>query len=236
MVTQVADAPKVFESFPAPGAAEVDSGALLLVLFSQPMNGATLSAGGFRLEDPSGTPVSGTLYLDKEVLTYAPATLLTTGAHYTLRVTTAAKNLAGTSLTTEYTSGFTVATSAPSTAPVLTPLGSAVCGQSIAVNGTAAPGARVRLQSGTLTLNGAADATGKFTFTFPLSGQSGFALVRVQVIGSDGSVSPEAELKVRVDCNGPQVLNSVYDRSVNKLTIESDFKPQEPVIAILNWK
>jgi RHS repeat-associated protein len=219
VITQIADAPKVTESFPAANAVEVDSGALLLVLFSQPMDRTTLSAGGFRLEDSSGAPISGTLYVDKDVLTFAPATLLTTGAHYTLRVTTAAKNLAGTPLAAEYTSGFTVATSAPSIAPVLTPLGSSVCGQSIAVNGTSSPGARIRLQSGSLTLNGAADATGKFTFTFPISGQSGFALVRVQTIGSDGSVSPEAELKVRIDCNGPQVLSSAYARSVNQLTI-----------------
>ena len=219
VVTQTADAPAVLESFPAPNAVEVDSGALLLVLFSQPMDGATL-ASAFRLADGGGTPVSGMTYVDKDVLTFAPASQLTSGGVYTLRVTTAAKNLAGTALATEYTSSFTVGTIAPSTAPILTPAGSAVCGQSITVNGTATPGARVRLESGTLMLNGAADAAGKFTFTYPLSGQSGFAVVRVRVVGSDGSVSPAAELKIRIDCNGPQVLNASYDRAVNRLTIQ----------------
>jgi RHS repeat-associated protein len=217
-VSQLVDAPRVVESFPAPDATEVDGGALLLVLFSQPMDGASL-ASGFRLEDAGGAPVSGSLYFDKDVLAFAPASLLTRGARYTMRVSTAAKNLAGTALGTAYTSAFTVATSAPATAPTVNPIGDAVCGQSITVTGTAAPGVRVRLESGTLTLTAAADPQGRFSFTYPISGQSGFAVVRVRVVGSDGSLSPAAELTVRVDCSGPQVLSASFDRSVNKLTI-----------------
>src|SRR4029077_16417106 len=129
----------------------------------------TLSGGALRVEDASGAPVSGTLFVDKDVVTFAPATLLTVGPRSTRRVTTAAKNLAGTALTAEYTSSLTVATSAPSTAPVLNPVTGAVCGAHLTVSGTAAPGARVRLDSGTLTLNGTADTTGKFSFTYPLS-------------------------------------------------------------------
>jgi hypothetical protein len=219
VVTQYADAPRVTEAFPAPNAAEVDGGSLILVLFSQPMDGATLTSA-FRLEDNGGAPVSGSLYLDKDVLTFAPATMLSAGGRFTLRVTTAAKNIAGTPLEAEYASAFTVASTAPSTAPTLTPLGSAVCGQSITVAGTATPGARVRLESGALMLNTTADAAGHFTFAFPMSGQSGFTVIRVRTLGSDGSVSPAAELNVRVDCNGPSVLNATYDRSSNRLTIQ----------------
>ncbi|HET8796729.1 MAG TPA: Ig-like domain-containing protein, partial [Thermoanaerobaculia bacterium] len=79
-VTQLTEAPKVVESFPAKDAIEVDSGAQLLVLFSQPMDGATLHGGAFRLEDAGGAPVSGTIFVDKDVLTFAPATLLSAGA------------------------------------------------------------------------------------------------------------------------------------------------------------
>jgi RHS repeat-associated protein len=219
IVTQLAEAPRVVESFPAANAVEVDNGALLLVLFSQPMDVATI-ATAFRLEDTAGTPVSGSLYLDKDVLTFAPAAQLTAGARYTLRVSTAARNLAGTALAADFTTSFTTSTSAPATAPTVTPLGSAICGQSVTVNGTATPSARVRLEAGTLVLNTNADAAGRFTFNFPLSGQSGFTVIRVRVVGSDGSVSPAAELKVRVDCSGPQVMNASYDRVVNKLTIQ----------------
>jgi RHS repeat-associated protein len=217
-VTRLNDAPKVVESFPAQNATEVDAGALLLVLFSQPMDVASLS-GGFRLEDANGAPVSGSLYLDKDVLTFAPSTLLAKGGRYTMRVNGAAKNLAGTAVAEAYASSFTVASSAPSTPPNVDPVGSAVCGQSMSVTGTAAPGARVRLESGTLVLTTSADSHGRFTFTYPMSGQSGFTVVRVRVVGSDGSLSPAAELTVRVDCSGPQVLNAAFDRTVNKLTI-----------------
>ena len=48
VVTQLAEAPRVVESFPAANAVEVGNGALLLVLFSQPMDAASLTTA-FRL-------------------------------------------------------------------------------------------------------------------------------------------------------------------------------------------
>ncbi|HEX2836340.1 MAG TPA: Ig-like domain-containing protein [Thermoanaerobaculia bacterium] len=218
-VTQLVDAPVVRETFPANDAVEVDGGALLLVLFSQPMDAATLHGGAFRLEDANGAPLSGTLFVDREVATFAPATLLTGGMRYTMRVSTAAKNLAGTPLANAFASSFTVASSAAASAPVVEAIGDAVCGQSLTVRGTASPAARVRLESGALVLTTAADTTGKFAFTYPLSGQSGFTLIRVRTVGSDGSLSPAAELTVRVDCSGPQVLNATFDRNANALSI-----------------
>jgi RHS repeat-associated protein len=218
VVTQLAAAPSVVETFPAANAVEVDTGALLLVLFSQPMDRASMT-GAVRVEDSNGAAVSGSLYLDKEVLTFAPATLLAPGTRYTIRVSTAAKNLAGTPLAGDHATSFTTATTAPSTPPVVNAPGAAVCGQTLAITGTAAPGARLRLEAGTLTLSATADTAGRYTFSYPLTGQSGFLVLRVRVVGSDGSVSPAADVSVRIDCNGPQVLSAAFDRTVNKLTI-----------------
>ncbi len=226
-VIRLGAAPTVTESFPAPNAVEVDAGAALLVLFSAPMDRTSLANGAFRLEDAGGAAVGGTLYLDNDVLTFAPAALLARGGHYTLRVTTAAKDLAGTPLQSEYAAPFTVGASAPSTPPSVEPVSQAFCGQTVTIKGTAPAGARLQLASGTLALTTVADASGAFRFDFPLSGQSGFAVVRVRVVGSDGSLSPAAELSFRVDCVGPQVLNANYDRGgANKLAI--DFS--EPVV------
>jgi len=220
VVTKLSAAPKVIESFPAPNAVEVDPGALLLVLFSAPMDRGTLAGGGFRLEDASGNTISGTLYLDKDVATFAPAALLIRGAHYTIRVTTAAKDVAGTALEAEYVAGFTVGASAPSTPPTLQPVAAAFCGQTITIKGTAPAGARLQLESGVLTLPATADGQGNFSIAFPLSGQSGYVTVRVRIVGSDGSYSPAAELTFRVDCIGPQVLNATYERSgANRIAI-----------------
>ena len=88
------------------------------------------------------------------------------------------------------------------------------------MNGTAAPGARIRLDVGTLALNTTADASGTFSMNVPLSGQSGYLVIRARVVGSDGSVSPAAELKVRIDCNGPRVVSAAYDRIGNRVTIQ----------------
>ena len=220
VITKLTAAPKVLESFPAPNAVEVDPGALLLVLFSAPMDRASLAGGGFRLEDASGATVSGTLYLDKDVVTFAPAALLTRGGSYTIRVTTAAKDVAGTALAAEYVAAFTVGASAPSTPPTLTPVSSAFCGQTVTIKGTAPAGARLQLESGSITLPATADAQGNFSVDYPLSGQSGYATVRVRIVGSDGSLSPAAELTFRVDCVGPQVLNATYARNgTNTITI-----------------
>ena len=221
VVTKLAAAPRVIESFPAPNAVEVDAGALLLVLFSAPMDRDSLADGAFRLEDAGGATVSGTLFLDKDVLTFAPAALLARGARYTLRVGTGAKDVAGTSLENEWVAPFTVGTSAPSTPPTLTPVSEAFCGQTVMIRGTAPAGARLQLAAGSLALTTLADGQGDFTFNFPLSGQSGYAVVRVRIVGSDGSLSPAAELSFRVDCIGPQVLNATYDRGgTNRLTID----------------
>ena len=218
VVTQLAAAPAVVETFPAANAVEVDTGALLLVLFSQPMDRSSLTTA-VRVEDASGAAVSGALHLDKEVVTFAPATLLAPGARYTIRVSTAARNVAGTPLAADYAAAFTTASTAPSTPPQVDAPGAAVCGQSLTVTGTAAPGARLRLEAGTLTLSATADTTGRYSFSYPLSGQSGFLVLRVRVVGSDGSVSPATDVTVRVDCNGPQVLSAAFDRSVNRLAI-----------------
>ena len=220
-IIKLAAAPKVIESFPAPNAVEVDAGALLLVLFSAPMDRASLANGGFRLEDANGATVSGTLFLDRDVLTFAPAALLARGARYTLRVTTGAKDVAQTPLESEWSAPFTIGVSAPSTPPTITPISEAFCGQTVLIRGTAPAGARLQLSAGALALTTLADAQGDFTFNFPLSGQSGYAVVRVRIVGSDGSLSPAAELSFRVDCVGPQVLNASYDRGgSNQIGIE----------------
>jgi len=224
-VFKLAEAPKVVETFPAANALEVDRGVVTLVLFSNPMDVTTLT-DAFRLENASGTAINGKSYLDKDVLTFAPATILTPGERYTIRVTTAAKDLAGQSLASEFTSSFTVATTAPGTAPTLTTASGRFCGQLIDVAGTTAPSARVRLDYGSIFFVTQANSSGAFSYKVALTGTPGYHVIRVRTVGADGTLSPFVELKINLDCTGPKVLSSSYDRSVNKLTIvfSSDMK------------
>jgi RHS repeat-associated protein len=218
VVTKLTAAPKALEAFPADNATEVDPGALALVLFSAPMDRTTLAAA-FRLEEIGGSAITGVLNLDKDVLTFAPAALLERGKSYRIVVGTAAKDLAGAALAAEFTSTFTVATSASAAAPAVDPIGGAICGESLEVTGTASPGARVRLEAAGITIPAVADAAGRFHFTLPVSGQSGYLLLRVRTVAADGSVSPAAEIQARIDCSGPRVVAASFDRNTNALTV-----------------
>ncbi len=217
-VLRLGDAPRILETFPIPNAVEVDSGAVVLVLFSAPMERAS-TAAAFTLENVNGTPVSGKTYLDKDVLTFAPAATLMPGERYTIRVATGAKDLAGQPLAEAVANDFVVATTAPTTAPAITTPSGRICAQLADVAGTTTPGVRVRIDYGQVFFTTTASATGAFSYKVPLSGQQGFHVIRVRTIGADGTLSPAAELKLDVDCSGPRVLSASYDRTVNQLTI-----------------
>jgi len=225
-VYKLSDAPKVLETFPAANAFEVDPGVVVLALFSAPMDRAS-TAAAFRLENASGSPVNGKTLLDKDVLTFAPATTLTPGERYTIRITTTATDLAGQPLETAVDSSFVVATSAPTTAPTITTASGRICAQLVDVTGTSIPGARVRLDYGQISFTTNASATGAFSYKIPLSGQAGYHVIRVRTVGADGTLSAAAELKLNLDCTGPRVLRASYDRDANQLTIvfSNDVKP-----------
>jgi hypothetical protein len=210
--------PEVRDTFPAASAVEVDPGVAVLVSFSAPMDRASLTQA-FRLESTNGTQVSGMLILDRDVLTFAPATTLTPGAQYTIRIGTAAKDLAGQSLSSAVTSSFFVATTASSTAPSVTTPSGAFCGNLIDVAGTTGPGGRLRIDYGSIFFTTTASATGAFSYKVPLSGQPGFHVIRVRSLGADGTLSPAAELKLDLDCAGPRVTQASFDRTLNRLTI-----------------
>ncbi|HEX2832541.1 MAG TPA: Ig-like domain-containing protein [Thermoanaerobaculia bacterium] len=229
LVTKLSTAPKVLEAFPAQEATEVDAGALVLVLFSAPMDRAS-TASAFRLEAIGGGVITGVTHLDKDVLTFAPAALLERGQSYRIVVATTAKDLAGTALQSEFSSTFTIAANVSATAPSLDAIGDVICGESLEVSGTATAGARVRLEAGSITMPAVADANGKFRFTLPVSGQSGYLLLRVRTVAADGSVSPAAELQARIDCSGPRVIASAFDRSTNLLTIHFSESILAPIV------
>ena len=217
-VNRLVGPPVIREIFPPANAVGVDAGALILVSFSAPMSRASLSSA-FRLETANGTPISGVLHLDEEILSFAPAATLAAGERLTIRISTAAKDLAGNALAAESATSFFVATSAPPAAPLIDPVTSPVCASTLPIKGTAPSNARLRIDAGGLTFQTTATVAGAYSFNLPLSGQSGFQVVRVRVTGSDGSLSPAAELQFNVDCAGPQVISATFDRTANRLTI-----------------
>jgi len=217
-VTLLSGAPTVTRFFPAADAIAVDPGVLVLAAFSAPMNRASLD-DGFVLLDGAGAPISGQRRLDRDVLSFAPATTLTPGERYTIVVKTTAKDLAGNSVAQEQRSSFTIATTAPATAPQVDPIASPVCASQITISGNAPASSRLEIDISGIPQFTTADATGRFSAQVAIPAQSGYRVARVRVIGGDGSYSPSADAGFQVDCAGPAVTGALYDRNANTISV-----------------
>ena len=216
-VNKVSGPLTVLETFPAANAQAVDPSVVVLVSFSSPVDPTTLS--GITLSAPDGTHVSATTLVDDKIVSFAPTALLGSGTTYTIGIASTVKDIAGNAIDKAYSVPFTTSVSAPSAAPAIDPVSVSGCVTQLDITGTAPAQARLRLDTAGITLSATADATGKYKFPFPLSGQSGWQVARVRIVGPDGSLSPEASTSFRIDCAGPHVVTASYDATVNKLTI-----------------
>ncbi|MFA6958485.1 MAG: Ig-like domain-containing protein [Thermoanaerobaculia bacterium] len=205
--------------FPAMSAVQVSTTIQTLVAFTHAVDRASVVAGGVTLVAANGQAVSGVLRVDRDVVSFAPSTPLAEGESYTIKVASTVKDLAGTALGAPYESRFVTAITAPQTAPQVTTPPASVCGTTLGIDGTAVPNARVQLDSGSWQFTATASATGAFHFDLPLTGQSGYQLVRVRTVGTDGSLSPASDVCVRVDCGGTRVLGATYDTTANAISI-----------------
>ncbi|HXG59336.1 MAG TPA: Ig-like domain-containing protein, partial [Thermoanaerobaculia bacterium] len=212
----------VADTFPMQNAEGVERGILLLIRFSNPIDRSSLVAGALRLTDPSGSEIAGATLIDRDVISFAPAAPLPAGTKMTFTVGTALKDLAGQSLETPHVLTFTATSSAPATARQLDARATAGCFTTPqTISGTAsAAGARVRLEVDGVPRTTTAGADRKFSFAVTFSDIPGFHLVRVQEVGADGSLSPEAAVCYRLDCAGPQVVATSLDRAARTLTIQ----------------
>jgi len=218
IVNQLAAAPAVKAVFPDSGASATDPGVMVLVSFTAPMDEGSLR-GALTLLDASNNPVTGQLRLEKDVLSFAPATTLRPGAAYTIDIKTSAKDLAGNALSSEFTSKFTIATSAPTTPPTVNPVAGPICASSVVISGTAPAGSRIEVDLNGVPTYATTDSTGNYTATLTIPQVSGYDVARVRIIGADGTFSPSAPVSFQVDCSGAQVLGATYDRTANAISV-----------------
>ncbi|HEX9406317.1 MAG TPA: Ig-like domain-containing protein, partial [Thermoanaerobaculia bacterium] len=101
-VLRLASGLRIKETFPSVDAQQVDAGVLLLVLFSNPIDAAS-ARGAVALVDSAGQQVTTTLYIANDVISIAPAIPLTSGAKYTLNISTLLKDVAGSGLSQPFT-------------------------------------------------------------------------------------------------------------------------------------
>ncbi len=112
--------PTVSSTVPADGATGVVVGITLTATFSEPMNGATVSATSFTLSDAAMLPVTGTVSYDvaSRTASFLPLAPLLNNTLYTARITTAVTDVAGNAMAADYVWTFT--TELDTTPPTVT--------------------------------------------------------------------------------------------------------------------
>ncbi|MDQ6802386.1 MAG: Ig-like domain-containing protein, partial [Acidobacteriota bacterium] len=230
-VSRLAGPLRLKETFPAADARQVDPGVLAVLLFSNPIDGSS-SRGAISLVDAAGQAISTTPFVDNDAISIAPDVPLSSGTKYTLDVSTTLKDVAGLSLTQPIALSFVTAAGAPTTPPALDQTDTAGCFHTAVITGKGVVvGARMRLDLDgvSTTVATAADSTFKFDLTF--SGQPGYHVARIREVGGDGTLSPEATICYRINCNGPQVLAASLDRRAKRLVIQFS-KPMKPMTLV----
>jgi uncharacterized protein (TIGR03437 family) len=114
----VPTAPTVTSTVPSNGALGVPVGNIISATFSTAMNPSTITASTFTLAQGT-TPVSGVVTYLGTTATFTPAAPLTPQKIYTGTITTAAKDLAGNALASNYVWVFTTGASSSTTPPTV---------------------------------------------------------------------------------------------------------------------
>jgi hypothetical protein len=101
------------------GATNVPASQALSATFSEPMTASTIGATTFTLTATGGAAVVGSITYSGAVATFIPAVPLAYSTAYTATITTGAKDLAGTSLASNYVWTFTTITPTPTVTAVI---------------------------------------------------------------------------------------------------------------------
>ena len=214
-------APSVVEIQPAGGSAGVDPSAMVLVLFSEPIDPSGLAgAGGLELfRQSSGQAQAAQFAFAGNAVAVVPSAALAAGESYRLSAGTAIRDLAGHPLAAASEAVFTVASSPLAAAPVLDALPAVLCAAELLVTGQATAGAEVKVKDGNLLFSGNADATGRFSVRLPLA-SSGWHYLSVYAVDPASGVSgPAAGHGLRVDCSAPTVKDARLDRQTGVLSL-----------------
>ena len=113
-------APTVSSTSSANGATGVAVNAAISVIFSEPMDAATINASTFTVK-AGATAVPGTVSYSGTTATFTPTDNLAYSTSYTATVTTGAKDLAGNALSSNYVWNFTSSSSTTLPGPVPPP-------------------------------------------------------------------------------------------------------------------
>jgi hypothetical protein len=218
-VIRFAGALSVRDAFPAKDATDIDPAVVILATVSNPLDGSSV-AGAFRVADSANATVAGELFVDRDAISFAPHQALKRGERYTITIAQSLKDAAGATLDAPFSSSFSIGTTAPNTPPTVDPIVDGCFTDTTITGRLTNPGARVQLEVDGVKVTKVSNATGAFEARVTFSGQPGFHSVRVREMGSDGTLSPERAMCVRINCAAPRVVAAALDRNTKKLTIQ----------------
>ena len=104
--TEIANPPMVISTDPVNNANNVSLNKIISAVFSEPMDQSTINGLTFTLY-LGNTPITGMVTYSNSTAYFTPTENLVSGTTYTARITTGAKNLAGTPLSNDYVWTFT---------------------------------------------------------------------------------------------------------------------------------
>jgi len=199
--------PTVTATDPFNTATDVPLNQTITATFSEAMNPSTITVSTFTLTGPGATNVTGTIDYDaiSHVASFAPSSVLASNTYYTATITTAAKDLAGNSLASDYVWNFTSgATTAGQQAVVLgtsdgfavlagstvTSSGATTVNGDLGVSaGTAVTGFPPGVVNGTIHTNDPAAAQAQLDLTTAYNDAAGRTVGAVTVAGNLGGMT-----------------------------------------------
>ena len=130
-------APKVITTIPADTATGISTNSKISAMFSEPMDPSSINISSFTLTQ-AGIAVSGTVTYSTNgsIATFAPASILSSNSLFTATITTAAKDLAGNPLISNFAWNFTTSAVADTTPPTVVSTNPADQAVGIAINQT----------------------------------------------------------------------------------------------------
>lgn len=201
-------------------AVNVDIGTMVVVLFNNTIDRASAQSA-ISVVDSKGAAVAGTVFVDRDAISFAPATPLRNSERYTATVATTLRDVSGAALTAPYSFSFNTAASAPASAPIVDDSVTTGCFSTAVISGRInTPNGQVLIDVDGVPRRVTTSATGAFRATVTFDGGSGYHLVRVREIASDNTLSSERAICYRITCAIPQVIGATLDRTQKKLSIQ----------------
>jgi YD repeat-containing protein len=208
-------------------AVNVDTGTMVIVLFNNPLDRASAQSA-ISVVDSKGAAVSGTVFVDRDAISFAPATPLRNNERYTATIATTLRDASGAALVAPYSFSFNTTASAPVNAPIIDDSITSGCFSSTVISGRInTPNGQVLIEVDGVPRRVNTSETGAFRTTITFDGGSGYHLVRIREIASDATLSSERAICYRITCAIPQVIGATLDRTQKKLAVQFS-KPMDP--------